>query len=116
MNNTYPDAPIHILDSINRFVEYGLEPGSFVKAVLSNDLAGAFNAADTDAEAGIRDILKYVRWEIPAESWGSPAKVEAWLNSKPRQNHFHRDVSSHIKQCRQQWNRYNLLTEEKSDD
>ena len=116
MNNTYPDAPIHILDSINRFVEYGLEPGSFVKAVLSNDLAGAFNAADTDSEAGIRDILKYVRWEIPAESWGSPAKVEAWLNSKPRQNHLRRDVSSHVKQCRQQWKRYNLLTEEKSDD
>ena len=83
MTNEYLDAPVHILDSINRYVEHRLPPGGFVTAVLSNDLTGAFNAADTDSEAGIRDILKYVRWEIPAESWGSPAKVEAWLNSKP---------------------------------
>ena len=112
MTNKYLDAPIHILDSINRYVEHRLSPGGFVTAVLSNDLTGAFNQADTDSEAGIRDILKYVRWEIPAESWGSPAKVEAWLNSKPRQNHSRRDVSSHIKQCRQQWKRYNLLFDE----
>ena len=116
MTNEYLDAPVHILDSINRYVEHGLEPGSFVRAVLSNDLVGALNRADTAAEAGIRDILKYVRWEIPTESWGSPAKVEAWLNGKPRQNHFRRDVSSHIKQCRQQWKRYkNQMTNETSD-
>ena len=116
MTNKYLDAPVHILDSINRYVEHRLSPGGFVTAVLSNDLTGAFNQADTDSESGIRDILKYVRWEIPAESWGSPAKVEAWLNNKPRQKPFRRDVSIHIKQCRQQWKRYNLLTEEKSDD
>jgi|TARA_R110000751_G_scaffold88936_1_gene175649 hypothetical protein len=118
MTNEYLDAPVHILDSINRYVEHRLPPGGFVTAVLSNDLTGAFNAADTDSEAGIRDILKYVRWEIPAESWGSPAKVAAWLNGKPRQNHVSSHVSSHIKQCRQQWQKYKLLSpaEEKSDD
>ena len=116
MTTEYLDAPVHILDSINRYVEHGLEPGGFVKAVLSNDLVGAFKQADTDAEAGIRDILKYVRWEIPTESWGSPAKVEAWLNGKPRQNHSRRadqvkyqDVSSHIKQCRQQFKQLKLI-------
>ena len=126
MTNEYLDAPIHILDSINHYVEHGLRPGGFVTAVLSNDLAGAFNAADTDAEAGLRDILKYVRWEIPSLCWGSRTKVEAWLkvpfDKKPRQNqiYFRGDegVSSHIKQCREQWRRYKLLTptEEKSDD
>tara|TARA_R110000824_G_scaffold372892_3_gene563090 strand:+ start:3963 stop:4205 length:243 start_codon:yes stop_codon:yes gene_type:complete len=79
MTNEYLDAPVHILDSINRYVEHKLEPGGFVRAVLSNDLSAAFRVADTDAEAGIQDILKYVRWEIPAESWGSPEKVKAWL-------------------------------------
>jgi hypothetical protein len=123
MTDKYPDAPVHILDSINRYVEHKLEPGGFVTAVLSNDLTEAFKTADTDSEAGIRDILKYIRWEIPSLCWGSRAKVEAWLDtpcdSKPQQNHFRvraDDVSSHTKQCRQQWKRYNLLTEEKSDD
>jgi hypothetical protein len=82
MNTEYLDAPVHILDSINRYVEHGFEPGSFLTAVLSNDLAGAFNAADSDAEAGLRDIVKYIHWEIPSLCWGSRAKVEAWLEEE----------------------------------
>jgi hypothetical protein len=78
MTNKYLDAPVHILDSINRFVEHGLEPGSFVKAVLSNDLAGAFKTADTASLRGLEDILGYCRWKIPATCWGSPAKVKNW--------------------------------------
>ena len=74
----YLDAPVHILDSINRFVEHGLEPGSFVKAVLSNDLVGAFNAADTASLRGLQDILRYCRWKIPGTCWGSPEKVKNW--------------------------------------
>ena len=74
----YLDAPVHILDSINRFVEHGLEPGGFVKAVLSNDLVGAFNAADTKSLRGLQDILRYCRSKIPPACWGSPAKVKNW--------------------------------------
>ena len=119
----YPDAPVHILASINRYVEHGLRPGSFVMAVLSNDLAAAFQTADDESHRGLRDILRYIRWEIPGTCWGSQAKVEAWLEipgSKPRQNPFHRKAEAleKMKQCRQQWQKYKLLspTEEKSDD
>ena len=74
----YLDAPVHILDSINRYVEHGLEPGGFVKAVLSNDLVGAFKQADTASLRGLQDILGYCRWKIPATCWGSPEKVKNW--------------------------------------
>jgi hypothetical protein len=78
MNNEYLDAPVYILDSINRFVEHGLEPGSFVKAILSNDLVGALNRADTASLRGLQDILGYCQMNIPATCWGSSAKVKNW--------------------------------------
>lgn len=80
-NLIYPDAPVHILDAINRYVEHRHRPGGFVTAVLSNNLIGAFNTADKESRHGLGDILKYIYWEIPAESWGSLSKVEAWLGS-----------------------------------
>tara|TARA_R110000744_G_scaffold114766_1_gene214698 strand:+ start:109 stop:369 length:261 start_codon:yes stop_codon:yes gene_type:complete len=82
MTNEYLDAPVHILDSINRYVEDGLEPGGFVKAVLSNDLVDALNKADTASLSGLKDILKYCIWKIPPECWGSRAKVDAWIICK----------------------------------
>lgn len=81
-NLRYADAPAHILDGINRYVLNGIEPGSFVKAVLSNDLAGALTRADTASWRGIHDILEYCRCEIPAICWGSPARVKLWQGMK----------------------------------
>ena len=87
-NLIYPDAPVHILDAINRYVQHRLRPGSFVKAVLSNSLVEALNQADPQSLRGLRDIVGYCYWEIPSPCWGSRAKVEAWINdSKPQQNH-----------------------------
>jgi len=79
MTDKYPDAPVHILDSINRYVEHKLEPGGFVTAVLSNSLVEALNQADPQSLRGLRDIVGYCHWEIPSPCWGSPAKIEAWL-------------------------------------
>ena len=78
----YPDAPVHILASINRYVEHGLRPGSFVTAVLSNDLAAAFQTADDESYRGLRDILRYIHQEISSTCWGSREKVEAWLKKE----------------------------------
>jgi len=78
----YRKAPVHILDSINRYVEHGIEPGGFVTAVLSNDLAATLQAADTKSLRGLPDILQYIFWEIPSVCWGSKAKVKAWIGDK----------------------------------
>ena len=73
------DAPVHVLDSIDRFVRHRIAPGSFVTAVLSNDLAGAFRTADEDSLRGLRDIMWHIHWEIPGNCHGSKSKVEKWL-------------------------------------
>ena len=75
-------APVHILDSIDRFVRHRIAPGSFVTAVLSNDLAGAFRTADEDSLRGLADIVRYIHWEIPGNCHGSKSKVEKWLKGQ----------------------------------
>jgi len=79
---TYWEVPKYILDIINRYVEDDVPPGGFLTAVLSNDLVGAFTWADSDCKSALPDIVRYLNNEIPAESWGSKDKVEAWLNRK----------------------------------
>ena len=53
--------------------------GGFLTAVLENDLMQAFGQADQYNLAALKEILIYVRWEIPASCWGSPEKVQAHL-------------------------------------
>lgn len=75
----YPKAPTDVLDRIREYADDRRPPSTFVAAVLENDLAFAMRAADPPRVAGLYDIVRYVRWEIPAESWGSIEKVDAWL-------------------------------------
>jgi len=84
MTDKYLDAPVHILDGINRYVNHRLAPGSFVEAVLSNDLRGALLAADEDSLRGLRDIMLYVHREVPSTCCGSREKVETFLKGKIR--------------------------------
>ncbi len=76
------EAPASILAAIDRFVEHRIAPGSFVTAVLSNDLAGAFRTADEDSLRGLRDIMWHIHWEIPGGCHGSKSKVENWLKGQ----------------------------------
>ena len=75
----YDRAPASVVASIDRFVEHRIAPGSFVRAVLSNDLAGAFGTADESSLRGLRDIMLYIHWEVPARCHGSESKVQKWL-------------------------------------
>ena len=76
----YGKAPVRILNSINAYVEHRRRPGGFIIAVLEDSLSGALRAADDASRRGLNDIVLYLWNEVPASCWGSPAKVEAWLN------------------------------------
>lgn len=62
-------------DSLDRYVNEGIMPGSFLRAVLTNDLASAVFQADSKNLAALKDIMLYVYNEIPAHAWGSTATV-----------------------------------------
>ena len=72
----------NVLISINSYAKEGKPVGDFLYAVLSNDLTSAIFRADLDNRAALYEIVQYIYNEIPADSWGSTEKVEAWLKIK----------------------------------
>ena len=65
---------------IDNYVEKHVPVGSFLQAVLENNLKEAMFGADDDNILDIVDIVRYCHWEIPSICWGSPEKVEKWLD------------------------------------
>jgi hypothetical protein len=68
-----------LLGAIERYVNQGILPGSFLEAVLCNDLKQACACADTDNRRQLFEIVQYLYWEVPSLCWGSPERVAAWL-------------------------------------
>lgn len=74
------DVPRHIRGSLWRWATQGIPPGSFLQAVLRNDLRAACERADEINRVRLYDIVAWLYNSAPAECWGSPDKVEAWLS------------------------------------
>ena len=66
------------IEAIERYRD-GLEPGRCTRAILENDLFGAAARADPTTRFLLWDIAWYIAENLPEESYGSRAKVEAWL-------------------------------------
>lgn len=70
--------PFHMIGGVRRYIENGIPPGSFLTAVLSNDLRGAFERADDENRGCIEGYVRFLYSYGPSECWGSPAKFNAW--------------------------------------
>lgn len=68
-------------EAIDRYANEGKLPGGFLSAVLANNLTESFKRADAGALENLPHIIAYCYWEIPGVCWGSPEKVERWVNS-----------------------------------
>ena len=75
-----PFLPDHMKNGMQMYLEHGIEPGSFLYAVLCNDLKGALSRADHINAAHLGNIVSYCYNEIPSDAWGSPEKVNRWLS------------------------------------
>ena len=85
MEITYDYLPPHMQDGARRYVEDGIPPGGFMRAVLENRLVESFGRADT---TNFRYMDEWARWlynEAPSKCWGSPEAVEKWIESKQQQ-------------------------------
>ncbi len=71
--------PERFKNSLKRYAENKCPTGSFLQAVLENDLIQAVALADSEAKRCIPEIVFYCYHELPAESWGSGEKVKNWL-------------------------------------
>jgi hypothetical protein len=66
------------VDSLYRYWKYGINPGHFLIAVLSNDLFGAWSRADEFCKADMDLIVKFVYNKLPGDCWGDKERVLTW--------------------------------------
>jgi hypothetical protein len=65
--------------TIDLYVQKGIPGGSFIHAVMSNNLMEAIGQADSENLRDIHSICQYVYCHCPHECWGSPEKVKIWV-------------------------------------
>lgn len=64
--------------SVRLYVEEGISPGSFLKAVLANDFMGAVGRADSSNGELLREWAMFVYNYLPTDCWGSYERVNEW--------------------------------------
>ncbi len=65
--------------ALERYLNHGIMPGSFMTAVLENNLMEACGRADHENIRNLPNIVGYIYNHIPSSSWGSKEKVNEFL-------------------------------------
>lgn len=72
--------PHHMWEPLTRYIERHEPVGHFLTALLSNDLREAWNRADASNARVLHVFVAYLNQHAPEECWGSPAKVDLWID------------------------------------
>ena len=67
--------PEHTRAAIWNYAHHGLPPGSFLTAVLENDLLQAIAYADDDSVKALKPIAQVLYSRVPAGCYGSKAAI-----------------------------------------
>lgn len=72
-------VPHHLIGGIHRYFEDRIRPGSFLCAVLTNNLSDAVKKGDMESLVSLISIVRWLQNFAPEESWGSVEALERWL-------------------------------------
>lgn len=72
--------PDHMHDGVVRYIVDRVEAGNFLMNVMQNKFVEAIGAADHKNAACLRQWADLLYNGLPQACWGSPEKVERWLN------------------------------------
>ena len=74
--------PDHMMDGLTRYIESGIPPGHFLRAVIINDLKEAVGRADDENVKILPAYVGYLYNEAPAGCWGSQEAFDHWVDLK----------------------------------
>jgi hypothetical protein len=79
---------VTLYDFIDGLEEYKrrCQPGSFVRALLENDLLMAVSHADSSSAINLAAFVRFTYNNLPGFMWGSPKRVEDWLKGRVDEN------------------------------
>lgn len=75
------ELPFHMRGAMQRYIENGIPPGSFLEAVLCNDLMGALGKADSENINTLRNYGVYLYSFAPSNCFGSRQIYRDWVES-----------------------------------
>ncbi len=70
--------PMIMSDGLTRYILRGVRCGSFLTAVLENDLKGAVSRADLGNRVVLHEYVAFLYNHAPNGCWGSPENVMVW--------------------------------------
>lgn len=73
-------VPRHLIPGLMDYIHNGVPTGSFLNAVLTNNLRMSVLNADNESRKGIVELVQFMWGEAPAKCWGSEERVRAWLD------------------------------------
>jgi hypothetical protein len=83
MNIDYTKCPAkYMIHGLQLYVERGIQPGSFLQALLANDFAKATTRADSANSELLREWALFLLNELPPDCWGSWETVRNWKGTK----------------------------------
>lgn len=78
------NVPEHLRGALARWYEEALPPGSFLMAVLSNNLMESFKRSDTNGLKSLDSLVDFLFHHFPMDAWGSRENVDTWRGMHPR--------------------------------
>ena len=72
-----------VIEALDNYWNHGYEPGSFLRAVICNDLVEAVSRADPWNQKNLFKIVIYMINNAPINSWGSFEVYKEWINKGP---------------------------------
>lgn len=91
-NWDYYDVPEHTREALANYFIHCYEPGSFLMAVLCNDLTGAATRSDHINRDALASIAQWVLHNAPNGSWGNREIVNDWLKKGEYQQYFEKKL------------------------
>ena len=88
----FSKVPEHTRGALERYFLYAVEPGSFVKAVLCNDLISSVARADHFNKPAIAGIVEWIINNAPEGSWGHEDYYKEWINKGPAYENFQKSL------------------------
>ena len=75
------------MGAIERYITHGIPPGSFLLAVIDNNLQEAIARADDENLRNLPAFVAFFYKETPLSCWGSPDIRRAWMAKKQQEMH-----------------------------
>lgn len=72
--------PDYMWEGVRNYISKGIRPGSFLHAVIANDLRGAVLHADDNNIQLLPSWIRFVSTEFPHSAWGDTTLMRMWCD------------------------------------